>query len=59
MGMNSDFDLIRYDLINNATTSSGVQQRHLDPVAGMNVEKDEDDPWQKLVLDLIVYYEIS
>lgn len=58
-GLNSDGELIRYDLINNSTSVSGVQQRHLDPVAEMVIEKDEDDPWQKLVLDLVVYYEIS
>ena len=59
MGLNSDAELIRYDLINNATTSNGIQQRHLDPAAEMLVERNPDDPWVKLVLDLVVYYEIN
>ena len=59
MGMMSDFELIRYDLINNATSVSGVQQRHLDPTAETIVEKDDEDPWQRLIMDMVVYYEIT
>ena len=59
IGMHSDFELIRYDLINNSTSVSGVQQRHLDPTAETIVEIDDEDSWARLILDLVVYYEIS
>lgn len=59
MGMISDAELIRYDLINNSTAASGVQQRHLDPTAAIEIQTDTDDPWKKISLDLVVYYEVS
>lgn len=58
-GANSDAELIRNDLINNSNSISGVQQRHLVPNTEPLIEKDADDPWVKMTLDLVVYYEIS
>lgn len=59
VGLCSDYDLIRHDLITNPTTLSGVQQRHVDPFAQLGIERNPGDPWQKLVIELIVYYEVS
>lgn len=59
IGMNSDAEKIRRDLITNSTSVSGVQQRHLDPEAEIIVQKDSDDPWQILILSLVVYYETT
>lgn len=59
IGLNSDANMIRRDFLVNSTTVSGVQQRHLDPAAEMVIERDSDDSWQKLILDLVVHYETN
>jgi hypothetical protein len=59
MGMISDSELIRYDLLNNATAASGIQQRYIDTTGEITITKDDDDPWQTLEMDMIVHYEIS
>lgn len=57
--MLDDAERIRNDLITNATTTTGVQQRHLTREGGFEIERDDEDPWQRILLDMIVYYEVS
>jgi len=56
---NSDVERINHDLLNNATTVSGVQNRRIDPASIPERIEDPDDDWTELRLVLRVHYDIS
>jgi hypothetical protein len=55
----SDQERIYHDLIRNATTVSGVQNRRIDPEAEVEIEPDADDPWMIMRMTMLVLYNID